>query len=432
MNHSDVDLALSKTIVSLIRKKPFYGHVLAQMSKHITDRVPTLAVAITNRLLLYVNPTFFMSLSENHRCGVLEHEVNHVTFLHVTRGRNFSYHSVANIAMDIIVNQFIERNDLPKEGLLPEQFGLAKNETLQYYYDKLLKKMPKVTVKVMGQGKRQGKGQSQGQSQGQKGESEGQGKEKRQKGEGDRSGDEGQVVVTIDSHDQWGKDEKVGGQEGEIIASDVIKESIIKECIRHAKEASHGDGIGDMAGAIEELLKPPSRAKLPWKVLLRRFLSHATRTTIDYTKKRVSKRYKTRPGIKLGSVLDIAVAIDTSGSISSEDLQMFSSEVREISRSGTGVTIIECDADIQRIYELKNNEIITEVHGRGGTDFRPVFEYLDKPRNKKDALVFFTDSQGPAPDKSRLPTLWVLTHGNKRPAPFGLEVELPKVVECDD
>ena len=60
------------------------------------------------------------------------------------------------------------------------------------------------------------------------------------------------------------------------------------------------------------------------------------------------------------------------------------------------LTIIECDAKIQKIYKIKNfNEVNYKVNGRGGTSFTPVIKYINNNNYYKDAiLLYFTDGFG--------------------------------------
>ena len=81
-------------------------------------------------------------------------------------------------------------------------------------------------------------------------------------------------------------------------------------------------------------------------------------------------------------------------------------------KTGTQVTIIECDAVIQRIYDYNGKLENITVKGRGGTDFEPVFEYLFENRNKFNNLIYLTDGECNAPQTQVMkPILWV--HSSK-------------------
>jgi predicted metal-dependent peptidase len=72
------------------------------------------------------------------------------------------------------------------------------------------------------------------------------------------------------------------------------------------------------------------------------------------------------------------------------------------------VTVIECDAAIQRIYEYKGKLEDLSVKGRGGTSFEPVFAYLYENRDKYNNLIYLTDGECSSPKTQILkPVLWV-------------------------
>ena len=61
-----------------------------------------------------------------------------------------------------------------------------------------------------------------------------------------------------------------------------------------------------------------------------------------------------------------------------------------------------------------------QIKGGGGTDFRPVFEYVRKKSLNPDLLLFFTDGYGDAPDNPPpYPVMWVLANDSRPPAPWG-------------
>ena len=72
--------------------------------------------------------------------------------------------------------------------------------------------------------------------------------------------------------------------------------------------------------------------------------------------------------------------------------------------------IIQCDAEIQEDYKITSQEEFDEylktmkIHGLGGTDFRPVFEYVEQLRRDKEftnlkGMIYFTDGCGIFPER---------------------------------
>ena len=96
-------------------------------------------------------------------------------------------------------------------------------------------------------------------------------------------------------------------------------------------------------------------------------------------------------------VLKIAVAIDTSGSVDDRMIARIFDEIFAIlAKRKHEITVIECDAEIQRVYKaLKRDDVQLQVAGRGGTCFSPVIDYVNKDKYFRDSLlIYFTDGYG--------------------------------------
>ena len=115
-------------------------------------------------------------------------------------------------------------------------------------------------------------------------------------------------------------------------------------------------------------------------------------------------------------IREFVIAIDTSGSVARETVQRFLQKTYNILQesesffSKINVHIIQCDADIQEDKKITCREEFDEylktmkIHGLGGTDFRPVFSYVDelihnKEFNNLKGLIYFTDGYGDFPAK---------------------------------
>jgi predicted metal-dependent peptidase len=125
--------------------------------------------------------------------------------------------------------------------------------------------------------------------------------------------------------------------------------------------------------------------------------------------------------------LHLAVAIDTSGSISTEQLCLFAAEVRNLAASyRSAVTVLECDAQVQKVYPLRGLQVDMRFKGRGGTDFNPVFDHLREERVPANVLIFLTDLYGAFPGRAPpYPVLWVVPPGSAgERVPFGRKIVL--------
>ena len=116
------------------------------------------------------------------------------------------------------------------------------------------------------------------------------------------------------------------------------------------------------------------------------------------------------------AIKEFVIAIDTSGSTSGELVQKFVQKTYNILKSTESfftkinLHVIQCDADIQEDVKITTQEEFDEylknmkIHGLGGTDFRPVFEYVGNLRQNKEfsnlkGLIYFTDGYGTFPQK---------------------------------
>jgi predicted metal-dependent peptidase len=116
-------------------------------------------------------------------------------------------------------------------------------------------------------------------------------------------------------------------------------------------------------------------------------------------------------------IRDFVVAIDTSMSCSGELIQKFLEETYSILTesdhyfSKVNIHILQCDDQVRDdtwitdLEQMENYMDQFEVKGYGGTDFRPVFEYVEQLRSEKKiqdlkGLIYFTDGNGNFPEKA--------------------------------
>jgi len=179
---------------------------------------------------------------------------------------------------------------------------------------------------------------------------------------------------------------------------------------------------GELPKGLERFVEAAKPSRIHWRERLYRYVTAHARS--DYRLFPPNKKHLYR-GVALPSVygeeLQIAVAIDTSASIDEGLLQHFLSELQEIMQIFPHYTIelIACDARIQHIQTLYPAEpLVISVHGGGGTDFRPVFDYLQTAGTAWKFLIYFTDGQGAFPDYTpAIDTLWVMPEEVE--VPFG-------------
>ena len=141
MNNKTDELA--KASKDLMLKEPFYGLFLIMLNKQWNNQaVPTAGVSRQGiNYQLYINENFWNKLNTNQHIGLLKHELLHIAFFHITDYEHLTDKEIANIAMDIEINQYIDKDLLPPGPQLPESYPELKLEPkkgTQYYYDKLM------------------------------------------------------------------------------------------------------------------------------------------------------------------------------------------------------------------------------------------------------------------------------------------------------
>ncbi|MBR6551465.1 MAG: VWA domain-containing protein [Clostridia bacterium] len=183
---------------------------------------------------------------------------------------------------------------------------------------------------------------------------------------------------------------------------------------------------GIMSGVETAVLKGVSRDKYDYSKFLKKLISIDETIEInddefDYIFYTYGlKNYKNMPIIEPleyaenAKVKKLFIAIDTSGSVKGDIVQKFVEKTYNILKSTdffsseTEVHIIQSDSEIKEVKILKNSQEIEEyiknisLKGFGGTDFRPVFKYVDEifassQKNEVNGLIYFTDGDGVYP-----------------------------------
>lgn len=365
-------LTIAQAVKKLIIKDPFYGLFLTQLDRYFDDSIPTAAVRRKGiNIELLVNEKFWDSLSDLARIAILQHEVGHILHGHLTMGPLFSNHKHFNIAADCHVNSFIE--NLPPNAVTPDKYNLPSMLGTKFYYENI---------------------------------------------------PEDKDDETLDVHD-W-KDFQD--------ASDVEKKLIQNQIDHMAKQTA--EQVQKMAGTIPGQFKDyidglfkQRPAVFNWKSYFRRVVGNSIKSYIKSTRYRPSFRFKGQPGNTLKFKPKVLVAIDTSGSVSNEELQEFFGEVQHLYKSGVCVDIVEFDTQIQNKFEYKGAKTEIPISGRGGTDVTSTYDYYTKHR-EYSTLVVFTDGYLSV---NHLPiaqnVIWIITSDGYRQKYPGTSIYIPKQIK---
>jgi len=363
---------VARTTKTLIFTEPFYGLFLIGINKQYSERVPTAGVSKQGiGMQLTINPQFFLELSEDHRYGLIKHELLHISFGHLIMRDLYSDHKLFNIAADLEINQYIAESHLPKGGLLLSSFpelNLPKKAGTKEYY-KLLE-------------------------------------EARQDG---TSPSLDKILEQMDGespfcHKTWDEFDELPEADKKLVQKQI--EHQLKASAEETKKRQ-GHIPGELSELIDRLLniEPP---KFDWKGYLKRFVGNSS---IVYTKKlrrKYNKRYAANPGLKIKFKNHILVGVDTSGSVNNDELKEFMSELCHMYKTGHKITVAQCDTSLNSVKEFNPNKD-WEIHGRGGTDFQPVIDHYNEKKGLYTALIYLTDGEAYTPENCPKNALWVLS-----------------------
>lgn|SRR5574344_386587 len=185
----------------------------------------------------------------------------------------------------------------------------------------------------------------------------------------------------------------------------------ISEIYNSLSETERGYIPGSIVEQINALFKKP---ELNWKAILKKFIG-----CVPYgnrpTKLRLNRRQPERfdlSGTLSNKLVKLVIAIDTSGSMSSSDIEYVFGEIFGMLKNyKTDITVIECDTEIGKVYQPRTlKQITTKVTGRGGTSYIPVIEYINAHKYRDAVMIYFTDGYGDSriPKPKTYRNLWVV------------------------
>lgn len=429
----------------------FYGRVLNGCGRTVNRDIPTAAVTITRegKYMFMWDPEWFAKQSMAFRILVVIHEAGHIVLQHLERILRYRIITknderfnrlvpllqiAADMATnDIAIRPFIETatfRDHKGTLIFPEheQFQFPTGESFDQYFERLLKKS-----------------QDEGY---------------------DPVTGKGDAPAWIQQITDWLSPKHIPWWDMVADMTDAEVERIVERAKREAKGIvkkaaeqtikSRGTIPGHLQHIIDELLKEPT---IPWDAMLHGMLKTAISSKLEesiawpntamLTPEAMAQGLEPYPGFQKDFEFHMAVAIDTSGSVSDSDFIKFLSEIQGIQNTNKTVSIqiLHYDAAIQKEYLLKDDDKIENHiyrHGYGGTDFTPPLkrflgqdeesdwepdaERIQQGIPTPDLVVMFTDGYAPVSDANGgpmpefqppCPLMWVLTEDGNHDEAMG-------------
>lgn len=319
--------------------------------------------ACTNGKRVQYNPEFFMGLRPEERVFLLLHETLHCAYLHMARLKDLEPRKW-NIAADHVINLQLKARGfvMPKDGLADEIYtGMSTEEVYAALPDN-----PTADVNM---------------------------------------------------------DLEPGDAE-----SDKSLEKEMQDILVRARLQSKmtGDKPGTIPGEIEIFLNRLLNPKLPWQRILQKYIQ--TYAMNDYSYRKPNRRFMPDfylPTLISENLIDIAVAVDTSGSVTDDEFLRFISETSSILRmmKPETLTLIQFDSEIRSVDRVKTLRDLSQVSftGRGGTRIEPVINWANT--NRPQLLLVFTDGEFYFHNAAtKVDVIWLIHGGRDFTPPFGKKI----------
>jgi predicted metal-dependent peptidase len=413
MSKLSAEQRIERCHVQLMKHKNFalFSGLFMIGKVSVDDTTPT---ACTNGLDVSYGREFVQSLNDKQLAFLILHENMHKAYRHLVVWEKLYKRNpiLANIACDYVINLQIHDYDpshfdteMPTNaegkpmGCLDEKYrGMDSQEV----FLKLIEEKGedygkgKGTVLVVGE-------------------------------QSDENGPADEGIPTFDEHD-W---------EGAGDATQEEKEQAGKEIEQALRQGSIL--VGKMGGNVDRNISEMLTPKIDWKEALREFVKSMTQGKDQSSWRRLHKRYLAADLIMPSSYSEkvggIAIAIDTSGSIGTEELSQFLSEVKSICEevSPEVIDLLYWDTHVAARETYTENELSgltesTKPAGGGGTEPACVPKYMNKHNIKPECLLMLSDGyighQNESDWNIEAPVLWCIKGNSRFVAPIGKTVHV--------
>ncbi len=422
-----IETKLGAARTRLILDKPFLGALVLRLP--IVEADPSWCKTTdTDMKKLYVNPEYIEQLSVEETQFVLAHEALHCALSHFAR-RQHRVKLRWDMACDFAINPILIEDGLkppPHIMHLREYIGMTAEEIYP-----TLKDNENDADSELGQNNDQGDNEQGEQSdQGDAKDTESQKLNNQQQNEGERGkGQTGEGKESEQSFDPPSTSESTQKEPPPTPNNDEIQNLSAQWQQRMAGAAQQALQAGKLSQSMARLVDHLLQPRLPWRMLLARYMSATAREDYSYT--RPSSR-RGEPAIypRLRShMVDIVVALDISGSIATREIREFLSEVDQIkAQVRARIALHACDTEVadEGPWEFEpwdELKLPIKFKGGGGTRFTPVFDWVEKQAMCPDLLIYFTDAEGEFPEQMPMyPVIWLVK--GKAPVPWGQRIQL--------
>ena len=346
----------------LLRYLPFYGRAAMYLKWGVREDLP-FPTAATDGKNVWFHPEFLAKMNDGQLLYTAIHEIHHVIKKHILL-KGDRDHMLWNIACDHKINLELNRyvKEVGKTNYLEQPPSIVFDEKYnnnkwleEDVYNDLLENPPEFMQSVTG--------------------------------------------VFMDDP-SMGPGEAAKAEEHRRI------DKIIEASAKAARDA------GKMPGFLEDLVLQNKKKQVDWKIKLRRFMApiYPTLHSWERLNKRAISRGYYIPGVQKTGVANLAILVDTSGSVSNEEIQAFIGEmayiINEMHPQNVQLIYFESHPYLIENYSAGQTLKIPQKLKRGGTNFKAGFEAIT---NKPKAIICLTDMYDSFNFTSPAPTMWVAT-----------------------
>lgn len=417
MKPTELHEAFTRARRNLILDHPFFGSLCMYLTP-VPDESAEKGLWVDGERLGY-NPAALEAMELDEAAGLIAKGVLHCVFEHHLR-RGQRDQKLWQQVCDLVTNPHILCSPgltLPKAATKDTQYQEMSAEEVYIILELEQQKQDQQQQgKGQGGGSGKGKGKQQPQPQAGSGASGGQG--------------QGQGQPTGEVRD-------LPGQQPGQAPSEAQRNQQGQEWKTNAKQAAqNAKARGNLPGSLQRLVDQNLLPLVDWRAEMRRFMQALAKNDTSFS--RPNRRFIGRglylPGQVSKKMGTLVLVNDTSGSTQFAQ-ERFMSEMGNIIEDVPFERIIyvQQDATIQKITEIEpGDELDTTMEGGGGTDFRPVFAWLEKEEIVPACMVFLTDLDGPFPKtEPEFPVLWAFATEHRmtdEKVPFGeiIPVELAR------
>ncbi len=419
LDNGEVDVAriaqkLVKARTQLLLDKPFLGNLVLRLPLVAADN--WCKTSATDAKNLYYNPAFVATLDSEQTKFVLIHEALHCALNHFSRRGRRKKH-IWDLACDFAINPLIVKEGFapPIEAPILFQYeGKTAEEIYPMIDDSIMDTEP-MDQHLYDENANDDSTSATGQAEDANSSPDARPNSNSANNSAHTDGEQPQQ-----DNNATGNSTAQLAPKPNALSHQEIEQLSIKWQKDLASSAVVARQAGQLSPIMEKIVDFYLQPQVNWTQLLAHYLNNFARDDFSYY--RPKKRHNALLPMLKSSSIDIVIAVDTSGSITQEEVDEFITEINTIkSNLRANLTLLACDeqlSDNSPMHYAPWDELqFPESLGGGrGTNFTPVFNYIDALDTIPSCVVYFTDANGVFPEREpEYPVLWLVKGSTQIP-----------------